>query len=102
METSWNNYMGYKNPCKAPAWVQDSKMIDELKYDYKKYGDWEKVVAAHLAPSLAWNKALWNIRIGSNPSVWNYVKKVLKDSNIAINKPLLYCYRVGYANTGTI
>lgn len=102
MQVSWNNYMGYKNPCKAPSWVQDSKMINELKYDYQKYGDWEKVIAAHLAPSLAWNKALWNIKIGSNPSVWNYVKKVLKYSNITVNKPLKYCYKVNYANTSII
>lgn len=102
MKLSWNDYMGYKNPCKAPAWVQDSKMIDELKYSYKKFGDWEKAIAAHMSPSLAWNKKLWNERIGSNPTIWNYVKDVLKDSKITINQPLLYCSRVNYANTSII
>jgi len=84
MRSTWNNYMGYKNPCKAPAWVQDSRMISELQSSYKKYGSWDKAVAAHLLPSRANNVRLWSKHVPGNPTVLQYVESVFKKANIAL------------------
>jgi len=83
MSTSWNNFMGYKSACDAPEWVQDSRMIDELKSSYATYHDWRKAVAAHLYPSRAGNMATWNLRVRGNPTVREYVISVFQKANIA-------------------
>lgn len=83
MSTSWNNFMGYKSPCKAPEWVQDKRMIGELSASYAKYHDWRKAVAAHLLPSRAGNMATWNKRVPGNPTVKQYVMSVFQKANIA-------------------
>ena len=83
MSTSWNNFMGYKSACDAPEWVQDERMIDELKSSYAKYHDWKKVVAAHLYPSRAGNMATWNKPVPGNPTVFQYVSSVFQKANIA-------------------
>ena len=83
MSTSWNNYMGYKSACDAPEWVQDEKMIGELKSSYAKYHDWRKAVAAHLYPSRAGNMATWNKPVPGNPTVFQYVSSVFQKANIA-------------------
>ena len=82
MQSTWNNYMGYKNPCKAPAWVQDDRMISELEASYEKYGSWDKAVAAHLYPSRANNVKLWSKRIPGNPTLLQYVNSVFQKANI--------------------
>jgi hypothetical protein len=83
MSTSWDNFMGYKSACDAPEWVQDEKMINELKSSYAKYHDWKKVVAAHLYPSRAGNMATWNKPVLGNPTVREYVTSVFQKANIA-------------------
>lgn len=83
MSTSWNNYMGYKSACDAPEWVQDAKMIGELKSSYAKYHDWRKAIAAHIYPARANNMATWNKPIPGNPTVYQYVTSVLQKANIA-------------------
>ena len=84
MPSTWNNYMGFSNACQAPAWVQDSRMIHELEYNYNKYHDWTKAVAAHLLPSRANNKATWNKPVPGNPTVAQYVNSVLAKANIVV------------------
>ena len=83
MSTSWNNYMGYKSACDAPEWVQDARMIGELKSSYAKYHDWRKAIAAHIYPARANNMATWNKPIPGNPTVYQYVTSVLQKANIA-------------------
>jgi hypothetical protein len=83
MSTSWNNFMGYKSACDAPEWVQDERMIDELKSSYATYHDWRKAVAAHLYPSRAGNMATWNKPVPGNPTVFQYVSSVFQKANIA-------------------
>jgi hypothetical protein len=84
MPSTWDNYMGYKNACTAPEWVQDSRMIHELEFNYSKYHDWQKVVAAHLMPSRADNKKTWNLRVPGNPTVQEYVNSVFNKANIVL------------------
>jgi hypothetical protein len=84
MPLTWNNYMGYKSACEAPSWVQDSRMIHELNFNYNKYHDWAKVVAAHLMPSRASSKATWNKPVPGNPTVAQYVNSVLTKANIVV------------------
>ncbi len=83
MNVSWNNYMGYKSACDAPEWVQDKRMIGELKASYAKYQDWRKAVAAHLYPARAGNIGSWNKPVPGNPTVYQYVTSVFKKANIA-------------------
>jgi hypothetical protein len=75
--------MGYKSACDAPEWVQDERMIDELKSSYAKYHDWRKAVAAHLYPSRADNTATWYKPVPGNPTVFQYVTSVFQKANIA-------------------
>jgi len=82
MPSTWNNYKGYKDACKAPEWVQDQKMILELNATYNKYHDWEKAVAAHLLPSRAGDKKTWNKRVPGNPTVRQYVDSVFNRANL--------------------
>jgi len=83
MSESWNNFMGYKNACDAPEWVQDRRMIVELQSSYLKYHDWRKAVAAHLCPSRAGNMNTWHLSVPGNPSVFQYVSSVFQKANIA-------------------
>jgi hypothetical protein len=83
MSTSWDNFMGYKSACDAPEWVQDERMINELKSSYSKYHDWRKAVAAHLYPSRAGNMATWSKPVPGNPTVREYVTSVFQKANIA-------------------
>lgn len=82
MPSTWNNYMGYKNACEAPSWVQDQKIIGELKSSYSKYHDWTKAVAAHLSPARAGHQRLWRIPMPGNPTVFQYVISVFDKANI--------------------
>ena len=83
MSTSWNNFMGYKSACDAPEWVQDQRMVNELKSSYATYHDWRKAVAAHLCPSRAGNMSTWNKPVPGNPTVREYVTSVFQKANIA-------------------
>ena len=84
MPVTWDNFMGYKNPCEAPTWVQDLRMISELKASYTKYHSWQKAVAAHLSPARAGNIKTWNKPIKGNPTVHAYVTSVFQRANIAL------------------
>jgi hypothetical protein len=84
MPTTWNNYMGYKSACHAPAWVQDARVIHELEFNYAKYHDWRKVIAAHLLPCRANDMKSWNKPVRGNPTVQQYVNSVFKKANIAL------------------
>lgn len=85
MPRTWNNFMGYRNACKAPSWVQDMRVIHELEYNYAKYHDWRKVIASHLLPSRANDMKTWNKPVPGNPTVQQYVNAVFKRANIAIS-----------------
>ena len=82
MPSTWNNYMGYKTACEAPAWVQDQRIIGELKASYNKYHDWTKAVAAHLSPARAAHQRYWNQPLPGNPTVMQYVLSVFDKANI--------------------
>jgi hypothetical protein len=84
MSATWDNFMGYKSPCNAPAWVQDLRMTSELKASYVKYHNWQKAVAAHLSPARAGNMKTWNQPIKGNPTVSAYVASVFQKANIAL------------------
>jgi hypothetical protein len=84
MPQTWNNFMGYKNACQAPAWVQDQRIIGELNYSYAKYHDWRKAVAAHLLPSRANDMRTWDKHVPGNPTVRQYVNSIFDKANIAI------------------
>jgi hypothetical protein len=84
MKSTWNNFMGYSSPCKAPNWVQDARIEAELHSSYKKYGDWRKAVAAHLSPARAYDMRSWNKPVPGNPTVNQYVSSVFKKANIAL------------------
>lgn len=75
MPITWNNYRGFKNACLAPEWAQDSRMRGEVNYLWKKYGDWEKVIAAHYSPAYAGNKSNWDKSWGGL-SIREYVQRV--------------------------
>ena len=77
--------MGYKDACSAPEWVQDARVIHELEYNYSRFGDWKKAVAAHLYPSRANNMKTWNKPVPGNPTVQEYVNSVFTKANIAIS-----------------
>jgi hypothetical protein len=83
MSVTWNNFMGYKNACQAPEWVQDLRMTNELKASYSKYGSWPKAVAAHLSPARAGNTGTWRKPLPGNPTVFQYVSSVFQKANIA-------------------
>lgn len=84
MPKTWNNFMGYKTACHAPEWVQDLRMVGELRYSYKKYGSWDKAVAAHLSPARAGDKKLWSKKLYGNPTVAEYVKSVFDKANLVL------------------
>ena len=84
MPTTWGNFMGYKNACKAPAWVQDAKIISELEWSYNHYGSWDKAVAAHLSPSRAYNVKSWSKPMAGNPTVLQYVESVFQKANMSL------------------
>jgi hypothetical protein len=84
MPTTWNNYMGYKTACDAPAWVQDQRIIGELKASYAKYHDWTKAVAAHLSPARADHQRLWSLPMPGNPTVFQYVISVFNKANVVM------------------
>jgi hypothetical protein len=101
MPSTWNNFMGYKTACQAPAWVQDLKIIGELRASYHKYHSWEKAVAAHLLPSRANNMATWNQRVPGNPTVGQYVSSIFKKANIKMGVVQEQCY-IKYSQPTTI
>ena len=85
IDSTWNNFQGYKDACAAPKSVQDQRMFNELYIRYDDMnGDWEKVIAAHFYPAWANNKSLWNRRPGGsyNPTIWEYVNKVKKTAGL--------------------
>jgi len=80
--STWNNYQKYPTACHAPEAVQDARMRGEIKFLWKKYGDWQKVIAGHYMPAYAGNKAKWNTRYyKGQPTVGEYVQKVEKTMN---------------------
>jgi hypothetical protein len=99
MPSTWNNFMGYKTACQAPAWVQDMRIIGELKASYAKYHNWEKAVAAHFLPSRAGNMNTWNLRVPGNPTVMQYVSSVFKKANIRMGYVTEQCLTKSFQPT---
>jgi len=83
MTDTWDNFMGYKTACLAPEWVQDARIIHELQFNYGRFHDWRKAVAAHLYPARANNMNSWNKPVPGNPTVYQYVTSVFQKANIA-------------------
>jgi hypothetical protein len=83
MTETWDNFMGYKTACLAPEWVQDARIIHELQFNYGRFHDWRKAVAAHLYPARANNINSWNKPVPGNPTVYQYVTSVFQKANIA-------------------
>lgn len=85
MPITWNKYSGFKTACLAPQWVQDAKMRGEVNWAWKKYHDWEKVIATHYLPSYANNKALWDKHYYSGqPTIRQYVQNVEQTLNSVV------------------
>ena len=82
IKTTWNNFGGYKTACHAPKAVQDARIYHELQFNYKKYGSWDKAIAAHFYPKWANDKSKWNHRVRGNPTIANYVKYVKKKAGL--------------------
>ena len=80
MPVTWDNFKGFKNACLAPEWAQDARMRGEVNYLWKKYGDWDKVIASHYMPAYAGNKKLWYKSAGGL-SVSEYVQRVNSQMN---------------------
>ena len=87
MPITWNNYKGFKNACLAPEWAQDARMRGEVSGLWKKFHDWDKVIASHYLPAYANDKTKWNIHFYDNqPTVGQYVNNVKKRMNkIVVN-----------------
>jgi hypothetical protein len=82
MPITWNNYKGFKTACLAPEWAQDSRMRGEVNYLWKKYHDWEKVIASHYMPAYAGNKAKWDTKyFRGQPTIREYVQNVENNLN---------------------
>ena len=85
MPITWNSYSGFKTACLAPQWVQDAKMRGEVNWAWKKYHDWEKVIATHYLPAYANNKALWDKHYYSGqPTIRQYVQNVEQTLNSVV------------------
>lgn len=77
ISSTWNKYQGFKTACHAPEKVQDARMRGEIKFLWKKYGDWQKVIAGHYTPAYAPDKSKWDTRyFKGQPTVREYVQKV--------------------------
>lgn len=88
LDSTWNNYGGYKHAWQAPRAVQDARMMADVQRHYRMFGgDWLKVIAAHFAGA-GWvqkhpNTSTWgqNPAPGSkNPQVSQYVNAVLRNT----------------------
>jgi hypothetical protein len=82
MPITWDNFSGFKNACLAPEWVQDAKMRGEINYLWKKYHDWQDVIAGHYLPSDVTRKKLWNTHLfAGQPTIRQYVQNVEQTMN---------------------
>jgi len=85
MPITWDNYKGFKNACLAPEWVQDSRMRGEINWAWKKYHNWQEVIATHYLPSYASNPRLWNTRyFRGQPTIREYVQNVEQTMNSVV------------------
>ena len=84
IDSTWNNYGGYKRAYLAPAKIQDQRMFRSLEQRFwDKDGDWEKVIAAHMYPAWSDDKSKWHRSPGNgNPSLWEYVNKVMSKAKL--------------------
>lgn len=80
IDSTWNNYGGYRHAWQAPPAVQDRRAMEDATRLFRRFGNWETVAAYHLYPAWATNRSLWNQRPGGsfNPTVAQYVSKVLR------------------------
>lgn len=68
LDSTWNNYKGYKRAADAPPAVQEERARRDMQALYAKYGDWGQVAMAwHGGP----NQKLWG------PKTQGYRTKVL-------------------------
>lgn len=90
LDSTWNNYGGYRHAKDAPPEVQDRRAREDVQRALQRYnGDWEKVAAAHFAGA-GWvakhpDKRTWgqNPAPGStNPNVSSYVSSVLRNAGL--------------------
>lgn len=84
IDSTWNNYEGYRRAYLAPNWVQDKRMFYSLRSRFwDKRGDWEKVIAAHFYPAWSDDKSKWHRSPGNgNPTIWEYVNKVMAKAKL--------------------
>ena len=82
MPITWNNYKGFRTACLAPEWIQDARMRGEINFLWKKYHDWQKVIASHYQPGRASDRSLWNKHYyKGQPTIAEYVHNVQDTMN---------------------
>jgi hypothetical protein len=86
VDSTWNNYGGYRHAWQAPRAVQDARARIDVQNRLTAYrGDWQKVAASHFAGP-GWvqqnpDPKTWNrnpVPGSKNPTVADYVARVLK------------------------
>jgi hypothetical protein len=88
LDSTWNNYGGFRHASDAPQWMQDQRAAEMMMSYYRVYGDWQLVAAAwNGGPGVAnrakndrdyLNRVGWRDDKGKLHSVAGYVASVMQ------------------------
>lgn len=78
INSTWNNYGGYRTAREAPRAVQDQRARQDALNAFKRFGNWEQVAANHFYPAWAGDRSRWGSSPSpGNPTVASYVRSVM-------------------------